>query len=91
MHAENCFSRGPSKKFKTSDEASFTFISFLPPLSCRMEKSIYDLIYNKCHPKIFTCNDTYLHLSCISKSTNHSFYSSKVTLYHLFDEMESDK
>ena len=91
MHEENGFSRGPSKKFKTSDAVSFVFVSFSPPLCCRIGKSIYDSIYNKCHSKIFTCNDAYLHLSCISKSTNRGLCGSKVTLYHLFDEMESDK
>ena len=91
MHEENCFSRGPSKKIKTFDAASFAFVSFSPPLCCRMGKSIYDLIYNKCHPKIFTCNDAYLHLSRIPKSTNRGLCSFKITLYHLFDEMESNK
>ena len=43
-----------------------------------MEKSIYNLIQDKCQTRSFVCGDAYLYLSCISNSTNGSMDGSEV-------------
>ena len=60
---------------KTRRKSTFLDVCYLRayPISYKMEKSIYNIISNKCQIRSFLLVVAYLYLSCISNSMNADF------------------